>query len=263
MSKPENHPVKPSFWKSSSGVMTAIALGIGAVGAAAAVLTKKPATTPPVPTPTPTPTTGVQAGTQNAAGQTTFSNVAAGYYYLNVLSSTNPTAALSAVGFGQLQVQTDPFNTNNWLVTAYWTAPSGATTFTDGGSTWQVNVRMGLPALLAATPPIPQSVTGLVANDWYTFSVRTEFLQNATDNGESAAGVLATVLESSGWGSSSTPPLITAAADTSSTPDTWNAAAQWTGIATTTQDAPPLWVLLGAPINVGTTTPPQPANTMP
>jgi hypothetical protein len=228
-----------------------VAIGVAGIGAVMVLSKTAAPAAPPA-----KPPAGVALVGTNANGTTTYSGMQPGYYLFNVLSTASPLAGLSSAGFGQIQLQQDPYQTNNWLVSAYWTGP--ATTLTDGGpGSWEINNGAGLPDFLGAvTPPLPQPYSNLSLNQWYKFSIRTSFLQSAAN----AVSVIQNLLAQEGWAAGA---LVTAAADPSSTPDTWNVAAQWTGAASETSDAPPLWVFVSQPAPAGTTSPGQPANTMP
>lgn len=261
LSSPEAAP-KKSFWKSPSGVATGAAIGLGTVGLVMAMAKKKPST--PTPALPPASITGPVAstGTNATTGQTTYTNFGAGHYVFNVTAAINPTAWLNAAGFDPTQtlVERDPFATNNWLVTGYWTG--SATTITDGGpSTWVFN---GIPLFDASAPPTPQQINGLVAPNWYTFSIRTAFF--ATQVG--AASQVAKILNDAGWGSSLvTQAVPPAGSPPDPTPDTWNVAAAWAQGAGTTHDHPPLWVFVPGftpkIASSSTSVPPVPGTSMP
>lgn len=250
---PRTHP---SFWRSSGGVATAIGLGVAAVAAAVAIFEKK---TPAAITPT-TPT-GPVATTPAVPGH---------WYIFSITSTTNPTVALQQTGFATVQAQPDPLTPGNWIVSAQWTGTASgvATSFTP-----PVGIVFGALADNGTTqPPIPTAwqadngqgngTMNLAVGTWYAFSVRTSFLSSAN----LAAAGLNSALVNSGWSGS----MITAAADMSATPDTWNVYAQWQGASISTTDAPPLWILIpqtfvpsggSAPVralgpwSMGTTTP--------
>lgn len=242
-----------------------VGLGVVAVGAVVGLvmLTSKPAAAAaPV------------AGSGPAAAQQYYlfslttpysSNDPTGQAYANV------TAALQAQGFTMLQVQEDPTLANGWVGTGLW---SGAGTPPATGSTYAAAsgtlTYTGAAALgTGVIPPAPMQYPGLVAGNWYTFSVRTIFYNAAPAT--AAAGTVevgttpevAALLGSMGFAGPTA--LITASAGND---QQWNCAAQFVGVTppgsttpgTSTQDAPPLIVIVPpGPQSVGTSTPAQPS----
>ena len=259
---PRTHP---TFWRSPGGVATAIGLGVAAAAGLVYALAPKTAaagTTPTTPGTTPPP--GVISATP-------------GNYYVFSVTSSMPQAqlqaALTAVGFAQVQVQPDPINTGNYVVSGLWTGTANgvATGFLPTAG-WTVNGALGSNGTTA--PPTPTSWQGdngsgvkenLIAGNWYAFSIATSFLSGTPG----AQAAIVQMLTNYGGGGA----LVTAAADTSANPDTWNVIAQWDGASTVATDAPPVWILKPrvsstppavGPIDLGSTVPTTPPpNTMP
>lgn len=164
----------------------------------------------------------------------------------------NVQAALAAAGFVNIQVQNDPSVTagNSWVATAMFTGTPPTTVTAASGNLTLSNVQA-----LTGTPPVPQPVSNLVVGSWYQFSVRTSFLQGAPDpttgvpanQPNVAAYLIAMGFGGPTGGTAASPTLyLTAAADQSSTPDTWNVFATWQGppnvtpVPTSATDYPPL-----------------------
>ncbi len=262
MKDPVTPRTSPTFWRSPGGVATAIGLGAAAAGGIAYAVSKSSAAAP-----APTPTTS------------NLTVIPTHWYLFQVTSgATNPEAALEGLGLTSVQAEPDPINAGNWIATAYngtatslppsWSLPSAG------------SINGALDDLGTTAPPVPTaweadngSGTGtvsLVVSDWYSFSIRTSF-QSGTPH---AAKTVSDMLVNYGWGGA----MVTTAADTSSTPDTWNVYAQWDGSSVSTTDAPPLWILIPqksipglatptpamGPIDMGAMAPTAaPPNTMP
>jgi hypothetical protein len=189
------------------------------------------------------------------------------------LTQAQVQTALAVVGFSKLQVQPDPINTGNYVVSGLWTgtASGGATGFlpTTG---WTINGALNSNG--TTVPPTPTAWQGdngsgvkenLIAGNWYSFVIETSFLSGAAG----AQAAVVQMLTNYGWGGA----LVTAAADTSASPNTWNVIAQWDEGVSEAVDAPPLWILKPrvssspaavGPIDLGSTVQTvAPPNTMP
>ena len=222
-----------------------VGLGALAVGGLAYLLLK----------PSASASAATSAGGTNTSGATYF------LFSITTPYSSNPAVtpqgqanvqqALAAAGFTNIQVQTDPSVTagNSWVATAMFTGTPPTTVTAASGNLTLSNVQP-----LAGAPPTPTTVPNLVAGSWYSFSVRTSFLQGAPDpttgvpaNQPNVAAYLMAMGFGASGGTAAAPALyVTAAADKSSTPDTWNIYGTFTGapnvtpVPTSATDYPPL-----------------------
>ena len=211
---------------------------------------------------------------------------ASSYWLFNVTTpytsqiATNPTGtatvatALAGAGFTNITVQSDPTTTNGWVVLAMYPGTPPATVAAASG-----NLTLTPPDGSTAIPQVTSLPTQTTANlqvgTWYSFSVRTSFLQTSLD-AQSAVAVILTGLGFGTIGSTATAPLlfITPAADLSSAPDTWNVYAMVTGTTSpvpangtpiTIVDLPPLLFFVPSALPTALATAPTtaPPNTMP
>jgi hypothetical protein len=169
------------------------------------------------------------------------------WYIFSVTAASDPTIPLQQAGFATVQAEIDPLTVGGFVVSAQWIGGSAGTATTvvaPAGLTIG-----GLADNGVVQPPVPESYLADTAQGtgatvplspngpWYAFSVRTSFLSTVS----AGAAAVAAALVNSGWKAGA---MVTAAADMSSTPDTWNVFAQWDQGSSEATDGPPLWILI-------------------
>ncbi len=178
-------------------------------------------------------------------------------------SAQGTGVAAGSGGFSSVYIEADPSDptASTYLVLAQWPSSASATVVVDSPPAWSIQ-----PATWQspANPPKPNSYTAPSNGDWYTFTIWTAL--NPSD--PKFPGYVQEILSSIGWGAATATAngttysgiLVT---QSSSNPANANVAAQWTGAAGATfLDGVPLWGLLAAPVDTGSTAQPaQPANT--
>jgi hypothetical protein len=220
-----------AFWKSVPGMLTIAAGGVAVVGGVAYAVSK--ATTPAVPA--------------APAAVTTSTGGSGAYYLFDVTTpyiSNDPTgaalksvtAALVAAGFSPtaLQIQMDPENANGWVASGIWLG-TGAPTMP------AVSGAISNAQLLSTVPPTPTGYPGLVAGQWYPFSILTFFTPSAVNAQQNAAALAASL----GFDPTSIQ-IAPASSNTPTTPAKWNVVGQWLGTAgaTVASDFPPLLIIV-------------------
>jgi hypothetical protein len=296
MYEPLPNPL-PRFLSTTGGKIAAATVVAAAIGAGIALAKNSAAaTTTPAAgggtTPAPTPLTGAPANFLfNVAYPTTITATPA-----------QVAADLTAAGFTGLLVQPDPTVTDAFIVAASYgpglpysaaiqtaiTSPpaAGALDFSIAApslATSGATAQVGIYNLTQITSlPAPTTVS-LVVGQWYSFAVRTSFLQTASN----ALGNVITLLQSIGFGTQAAPPTYVAPVTMSSPGvpldasqptnfDTWNVIAQYGGAPINTppaagssqsvSDLPPVLLFLPSALPTVTAAPtsvPTVSNVMP
>jgi hypothetical protein len=255
------------FWGSTAGTVTKIAIAAAAVGGVVLYAQSNAAA----------------AATTPAAGSAP--GPTSSYYIFNVTTpyqsniATNlaiVTAALQAAGFSNIVIEPDPTNVDaggnqyGWVATALYTG-TPPTSITNASGNLTLAPVAGSTAITPITGPVAPTTSNVTVGTWYSFAVRTSFLQAATN----ALAAVQALLQNLGFGTGSTassPTIyVTPAADMSSTPDTWNVYAIFTGPSGATTapsqvtDTPPLIFFVPSATPTAMTTAPSgpPPVTMP
>jgi hypothetical protein len=248
-----------SFLKSPAGIATLLVGTAAVVGGAVYYANNKTAATATAGAsvnPSGAPPTGFTV----AQGSQYVFDITVSTAALNWMQAANgPTAlnlALQSAGWAVQSIQPDPSvpDGSRYAVIATWNLPATATQDNPAGG-WSIDAT----SLQAATNALlPQTWAMPVNNDWYTFTVATSF-QGVTP--ANIALYVQAFLYANGFGAKGPQTyaniLVTPSA---SNPLNVNVAAQWNGQATSFLDGPPLWWLLAAPVDAGSSQSPQPSN---
>ena len=228
------------FWKSGAGKLTIAGIGTAVVAGGVLLFSKKTAVAPAPP----------------VAG-----GAASPYYLFHVItpyasagggtggSLLAVTTALIKAGFKNLQIEADPNNSNGWVASGQWTAPGLPALQGQDGTIDSAN-------MISTVPPTPYTTAPWKNNEWYTFTVETEYPQGTNQDLQNTADLLTSMGFAAGE-------LITPSANNV---NRWNVAARWAGAdGTSATDAPPLIIFVSPPggssepIDAGPVQPPPPA----
>lgn len=255
-----------SFWKTRLGVTSIIVGGAALVGAVGYAMSASKSSSA-------SGSTSSSGASQNPPGPYPTSQaypVSPGTWYLfDIGSSSHWTdanwsvtggpalvQAIIAAGFVNPVVQPDPSDpsASTYLVAAQWPSAATETQVFDNPPAWYIK-----PATMRAvsgTPALPTTYAVPTGN-WFTFTVWT----GLPPNDPNFVSYVKELLSAAGWGTITNGQidsiLVTQSA---SNPEDANVAALWAqGAPASFTDGAPLWGLLAAPVDTGSTSqPPQP-----